>query len=264
MVPALDFWYPRRVSIPRPTDYLVLSIPTKGAKGPDGKWRAGEVHRPWKIMMPRATAAITLRARIIAALGIRTDNFAQAILMADEEVASARDKMGAAAKDGDGWSAAALRLVRNARAGRAVRGLVGGSLAAIEASPGKDQPVQLIRTPVVGMREAADALRIVATAAGLIGEGSLSDDRSRALFGRVEAGNLVEAGLLWELAYACRLTYVGLGADDMQSEWAPTIGHFDRHDGGALEWARAMDGLVYPDEVHVLWAWCLLHTLRPF
>lgn len=245
-------------TIKRPRDYLVLAVKARGADG-----RPAEVFRPWMITMPRATAAITLRARIIAALGVRTENFAMAILGADEEVASQRERMGKAAVDeGGAWRPAAVRLLRNARAGRAIRGLAGGSIAAIEASKTKDAPPSLIREPVVGMREAAEALRVVASGAGLLGEGNLSDERARALFGRVEAGALVEAGLLWELAFACRMTFHGPGADALDSPWAQVTGLLDT--GGALEWAREMDGLIYPDEAHVLWAWCLLHTFRPF
>jgi hypothetical protein len=234
----------------RPTDYLVLTIPTP----------AGDVHRPWGIEQPRASVALTLRAQIVAALGVNTNAFAAAILAMDPDMSSRRGAVDVNGRSAAwSWEEQGTALFRNARAGRAIRGIVGGALAPVtKIRQGADDLVaeEYVCTPTVGMVEAVTALRVVASAAGLLGEGSLSTAAMQALVGRVERDELVEAGLLWQLAYASSLT---LRRDSPDAQ-ALIIAH----DRGVLEWVAAMDEFLHVDEAELLWAWCLVHCFRPF
>lgn len=230
----------------RPSDFLVLTIPTP----------TGKAHRPWYIEQPRATVALTLRSQIVAALGVNTNAFAAAVLAMDPDVVSTRGSADAKGRQAPwSWEEKGAALFRNARAGRAIRGIVGGAMAPVTVI-NRDGNEEYVKAPTVGMAEAAEALRVVATAAGLIGDGAMSPAAVQALVGRVERDEVVEAGLFWQLAYASGLRLRGEvpGAD----------GLIAARDAGVLEWVRAMDDFLHVDEAELLWAWCLVHCFRPF
>lgn len=203
--------------------------------------------------MPRATVAATLRARIITACGPAVDMLAQRLLAADEGVRQAAE--GIDASEGRDAQEAALRLLRNAQAGRAIRGLAGGEVGSLTTRTAKGEEVMRYRS-IAGMAEASEALRLVVM--WLAGRGL--DGTSEALAGVVKAGRVVKPGLLWELAFACNLRFCG---DSMMRTGEEVIAAAES--GEILTWIEAMDDfLVSPAEIEILWAFCLLHTFRPF
>ena len=228
------------------TDDLMLTL-----QGPRGR-----VHRHWTISQPRASVAVTLRGKILAACGEGMSAVAARLLAGDEDVRAEVEGIDPTAK---GATDTAIRLLRNAQAGRAIRGLAGGSIESlmIRDATGAEVP---LRKPTVGMVEAATAIERVL----LFGlrEGGIRL-RTDLLFGEVEVDGdsavVSRPGLLWQLAFACDLRYRGGSEGDNGDAIAAA-----RSDG-FVAWVNAMDEFLYsPAEMEVLFAWCLIHTFRPF
>ena len=235
------------------TDDLHLRIPAKNG---------GHIDRMWSIRSPRVSVGATLLAKIAAAVGPEIQEVARRVLLADPALAEGIEEIQegkAARKDEE-----IVRLIRNAKAGRAIRGLAGRKvLDAIDVTDaqGRTAPVLVAS---VGMLEASAALSAVvlwATSLGL----DLSSER---LYGKIEHGRVAQPGYLWTLAHACdlHLRYDSRShppGSPAAADLGATIEQ--AHGAGVIEWIEAMDDIVISiDELHLLWAFCLVHTLRPF
>lgn len=255
------------MKIERPRDDLFVTHQT--AQGP--------LTRHWQIELPRASVCSSIRAQIIAACGPAADRLAAELLMRDEDLERERGKLNA--RDEDAVSKALL-LLRNAQAGRALRGMA-TLYAGPEApagtgsgspSPRAHGPIETLkehskatgeeeyrRKPGPAMQAATTAL-FDAVAWSVIRHGLTL--KSEALFGEIRDGAIQRAGLLYELAYASNLR--------LQWQSWPAAVVKDLNDlrdmgPGVDEWANALDGvLVSADELNLLFAWCVLHTFRPF
>ena len=230
----------------RPTDDLYLRIETP----------AGRTWRHWRITMPRASVAATIRSRILAACGDSVDVLAQRLLAADEAVQGAAEmRIWEPGKDA---TEDALRLLRNAQAGRVIRGLGGSEVERLATVNAIGEEVTRPRH-IAGMAAAAAALQAVVVWALKSRGLALS---SESLIGTVQGGRIERPGLLWELAFASDLRFCGdsHGASGDSEELIIAA-----ESGDIRQWVDAIDDfLLSPAEIEVLWAFCLVHTFRPF
>ena len=184
-VPALE----------RPKDYIHVTFPVRG----------GSITRAWSVTLPRASICVSLRNQLISTIGSAAEMIAVRIFNRDEDVIAGSD--GIEIKPGD--EAALdhiLGLYRNARAGRALRGLAGyekGSMIESLHVTNESTGVKSMRVvPGVGMVAATMALS--AAMAWWLPKFGREIDAEK-LWGRMENGNLETPGLMYNLLYASSL-----------------------------------------------------------
>ena len=230
----------------RPTDDLYLTIKT-----PDGP-----VHRHWSCDQPRASVSVALRTSILAAGSSAFDELARAVLLQDPDV---RAGLGRTEQDEEAGKIASL-LIRNARAGRAIRGALGfdGTGGPIESMTDTDcEGREVVR------RKPGPQMSAVAEYLDLLGQWVVQRHGgaiNRAeIFGVTEFGVLKSPGLLTELCYASDLRLRG-------DSWSNNGDDLARaHGEGLLAWKDALDEtLISADEFQILALFCLVHAFRPF
>lgn len=232
--------------VPRPTDDLFLTIPT-----PDGP-----VHRHWSCDQPRASVSVALRTSILAAGSSAFDELARAVLLQDPDIRAGLERI---PQDDEAAKMASL-LIRNARAGRAIRGALGfdGSGGPVEKLTFTD-----VNGNEVVRRKPGPQMSAVAEYLDLLGQWVVQRhggaiDRA-AIFGVTEFGTLKSPGLLTELCYASELRLRG-------DSWGNDGDDLMRaHGEGLTAWKDALDDtLVSADEFQILAMFCLVHAFRPF
>lgn len=205
--------------------------------------------------MPRASVAVSLRAQILASASPAVDVLARWVLLQDEDLEGPLSRLG---EDDAEAGKAAMLLLRNARAGRALRGAAGYPSGQIEAMTfvdphGNEKPV---RRPGVGMKAATDMMDALIVWA--VRKHGLTLDRGD-LFGVTKFGRLERPGLLQELAFASDLRFRGDSLSGSGEALAEARGE------GMAAWLEALDDtIISPDELQLVLFFCLLHTFRPF
>lgn len=242
------------MDIKRPTDDLFVTFKTE----------IGPVTRHWQIDLPKASVCSSLRAQILAAAGHAAESVALELLLKDEELERQRGKLNPHDED---RISKTLLLLRNAQAGRALRGAatlqgMGPIESLKEHSKGTGEEEYRTK-PGVAMEHATTAL-FDAVAYAVVKHGL--SIRSEALFGVVRDGAIERAGLLYELAYA---SFLRLQWDSRRGDQGGRVGkevNAVRENGmGVDAWANALDDvLISADELNLLFGWCVLHTFRPF
>lgn len=192
-----------------------------------------------------------LRGQIVAALGESVSEVAARLLFHDPSVGQAvREQAHAdATKAGRDPVAEVVRLLRNAKAGRALVGAFGGGDRGEERNG---------LTPTLPMKQAAQSLELLL--AHVVANSGIRL-RAADLLGEVDGGEIVKAGLLWQLAYASGLRLRGdtAGAEPSENScpWP--------HPQGVIAWANNIERIVTGQgELEILFLFCLLHTFRPF
>ena len=235
------------MKIERPVDHLHVAFPTA----------RGERVRLWAITLPTATMACALRASLISCMGPGIDIVAAKMLLLDSgathegavllEGLSERDRE---AVDG------ATMLLRNARAGRALRGAAGGTIESMMVKDKFGGEDRLRTVPGVQMAKAASMLSYVIK--WWLPKWGCQVDTER-LYGKIKNGCIDEPGLLWQLLYASNLKLAsdsgGLNVEEVNS----------LVDMGLDDWANGLDSVMTSaDELDLLFAFAALHLFRPF
>ena len=232
----------------RPKDYIHVVFPVSG----------GSVTRAWSVTLPKASCAVSLRNQLISTIGSAAEMIAVRIFNRDRDVAAAAE--GVEIKPGDEEALDhILGLYRNARAGRALRGLAGcdkgGMIETLHMEDKTGAKVMRIE-PGLDMSVAVAALS-AAMAWWLPKFGREIDPEK--LWGRVENGALETPGLMYELLFASDLNLtLDTGGSNRN-----TLNEMKSQGIGA--WASLLDEyLVSADELNLLGAFAALHLFRPF
>ena len=237
----------------RPKDYIHVTFPVHASV------QGGVITRAWSVTLPRASCAVALRNQLISTIGSAAEMIAIRIFNRDEDVAAASE--GIEIKPGDDAALDhILGLYRNARAGRALRGLAGyekGGLVESIHMTNEATGVKTMRVvPGVGM--AAATMALSAAMAWWLPKFGREIDAEK-LWGRVENGVLETPGLMYNLLYASSLN---LTLDTGGSDKEALNG---MRESGIASWASLLDEyLVSADELNLLGAFAALHLFRPF